>query len=377
MSPGLRYKSPDVSAITIISVEAHAYLCAMLNYLQAQLTRLSGHTLGNKSQGGELIASRAELALPPAEALARLTTYFLSSFTSSEYYRLAGTDGDVQTNPIFNWAREIFQSAGSFHLKSVSLARHLYEVSVHPLIKPGDLLVCYFTDLQVAGTPTEAIGIFKSETKGSVLKLTPNPTGFFDLALESGISLEKLDKGCLIYNLDQADGYRLSIVDRSSKSAEAQYWKELFLRAVPVEDEFQATRQVLDIARHFVVDQVAEEFEVSKADQIDYLNKSIGYFKKNEAFNPKEFAKEVFEDPQVIRSFHKFENNFREQFQLDPLENFTISQEAVKRQARVFKSVLKLDKNFHIYIHGNRDLIERGVDPDGRKYYKIYYTQEA
>ena len=43
-------------------------------------------------------------------------------------------------------------------------------------------------------------------------------------------------------------------------------------------------------------------------------------------------------------------------------DNFEISAQAVKRQARIFKSVLKLDKNFHIYIHGNRELIEKGFD---------------
>jgi len=57
-------------------------------------------------------------------------------------------------------------------------------------------------------------------------------------------------------------------------------------------------------------------------------------------------------------------------------DNFDISKQAVKKQARVFKSVLKLDKNFHIYIHGNRDLIEQGVDNNGRKFYKIYYEEE-
>jgi hypothetical protein len=49
----------------------------------------------------------------------------------------------------------------------------------------------------------------------------------------------------------------------------------------------------------------------------------------------------------------------------------------VKKQSRVFKSVLKLDRNFHIYIHGDKDLIERGVEKDGRKYYKIYYREES
>jgi hypothetical protein len=31
--------------------------------------------------------------------------------------------------------------------------------------------------------------------------------------------------------------------------------------------------------------------------------------------------------------------------------------------------------NFHIYIHGNRNLLEQGSDEKG-KYYKIYYQVE-
>ncbi|MBK9193468.1 MAG: hypothetical protein IPO17_00460 [Flavobacteriales bacterium] len=58
-------------------------------------------------------------------------------------------------------------------------------------------------------------------------------------------------------------------------------------------------------------------------------------------------------------------------------DNFEISAHAVKRQARIFKSVLKLDKNFHIYIHGDRNRIEQGVDEQGRKFYKIYYDKES
>jgi hypothetical protein len=35
-----------------------------------------------------------------------------------------------------------------------------------------------------------------------------------------------------------------------------------------------------------------------------------------------------------------------------------------------------LGENFDIYIHGNKEMIEKGVDDDGRKYYKIYYNEE-
>lgn len=348
----------------------------MLNYSSATLSSISAHTIGNKTNGEDLIVSKNVLEIEDDELRERMMTYFLSSFTSSEFYHFTSTDGDFQLNPLFQLANDIFESSKNFHTKTVSIAKHLYEVSLHPQIKSGDLFVALFSDVQIAGERTDVLGIFKSESKSSVLKVTPKKDGNFSIDLASGINLEKLDKACLIYNLDQDEGFRLSIIDRSSKSSEAQYWKDLFLRVIPVNDEFQSTKNVLDVARHFVIDQIADEFEVSKADQISYLNKSINYFKNHDEFNKKEFEQEVFEDKELIKSFRKFDNSFRKQFDLEAEDNFEISAEVVKKQSRVFKSVLKLDKNFHIYIHGDRELIERGVEKDGRKYYKIYYMSE-
>ena len=80
----------------------------------------------------------------------------------------------------------------------------------------------------------------------------------------------------------------------------------------------------------------------------------------------------------MIEAFDKFGKTYKETSNRAFDDQFEISSHAVKRQARVFKSVLKLDKNFHIYIHGDRDRIEQGVDErTGRKYYKIYYDQES
>jgi hypothetical protein len=82
-------------------------------------------------------------------------------------------------------------------------------------------------------------------------------------------------------------------------------------------------------------------------------------------------------DPNIIESFRNFDSHYRQENDIQLDDSFAISAQAVKKQARVFKSVLKLDKNFHIYIHGNREMIEHGVDENGRKYYKIYYENES
>jgi len=116
---------------------------------------------------------------------------------------------------------------------------------------------------------------------------------------------------------------------------------------------------------------------MSKAHKIDLLNRSVDYFKKHDQFDKEEFEQDVLFHPNVIESFQKFDRNYRRENELELADNFDISAQAVKQQAKAFKSVLKLDKNFHIYIHGNRELIEQGIDENGRKYYKIYYEREA
>ncbi|HMW97500.1 MAG TPA: nucleoid-associated protein, partial [Flavobacteriales bacterium] len=75
--------------------------------------------------------------------------------------------------------------------------------------------------------------------------------------------------------------------------------------------------------------------------------------------------------------FDQYSERYGQENDVRLQDRFDISSHAVKSQARVFKSVLKLDKNFHIYIHGDRSRIEHGVDErTGRKFYKIWYDEE-
>jgi hypothetical protein len=107
------------------------------------------------------------------------------------------------------------------------------------------------------------------------------------------------------------------------------------------------------------------------------LNRSVDYFKTNETFDKADFEKNVFSDSAVIDSFRRFDTNYREENEIELQDNFEISKQAVRKQAKIFKSVLKLDTNFHVYIHGRRDMIEQGIDENGRKFYKIFYENES
>jgi len=348
----------------------------MFDYLNTNIQKVSVHQVGNKTNGEEIILSKAPLDTSDKRLKELLQKFFLHSFVTPEFYNFTFTNEDFKRNPVFNYAKEVFDNTKVFHKTTVNIAKHLYELSVHPQIKSGDLFVAYFNNIQIEDELTDAIGIFKSENRQEFLKVD-NASNDFSLHYEDGINIEKLDKGCLIFNTSVENGYKVCIIDKSNKAGEAQYWKDSFLQLKPCGDDYHFTKEFLNITKNYVTTQLSEEFEVSKADKIDLLNRSVNYFKSHDTFDKDDFEKEVFQDKNMIKSFQNFDETYREDNEIEVDDNFDISASAVKKQSRIFKSVLKLDKNFHIYIHGDRDLIEQGTEKDGRKFYKIYFDKES
>lgn len=304
-----------------------------------------------------------------------LIKLFFNPFKSPEYFRFAD-DAGFENHPMYRYSSEIFSAPGENLQKTAAhIAGLLYDASEHPGIKPGDLCVVLFGHVGSDGKHSEALGLFKIEHLDEFLQLNQGAESYEWEVLE-GLALDKIDKACLILNQEAENGYKVCVADRSGRNADALYWKDDFLALVPREDDYHYTKNALTLTSDFVTRQLSEEYDISKADQIALLNRSAEYFKTQERFNEEEFAKNIFQDPGVIDSFSRFVDQSEEDGGFSFTEDFDINERAVKKNAKVFKSVLKLDKNFHVYIHGNRQMIERGTDPDGRKFYKLFYDTE-
>jgi hypothetical protein len=234
------------------------------------------------------------------------------------------------------------------------------------------LFVIKFDDVKFNGQLYNAIGIYKIENKDNFIEITSKQQDL-EMHLKEGINGRKLDKACLI--LQTEEPYTILVIDNAK--VETDYWQNEFLSVELKDDNINATNQFLQFAKSYIVEQLPEEFETSKSDQIELLNRSVQYFKKNDTFHQAAFEEEVLVDKNIIESFRKYDETYQLDNDFDFQEKFEISAPAVKKQAKYFKSVLKLDKNFHIYIHGNTSLIQQGVDDDGRKFYKIYYQEES
>jgi len=345
-----------------------------LDLTQVELEYLITHHVGNKLRDEKYILS-GEATSVDEETKGFLLKYFLSPFKAEEFYSFAHPVA-LESNDIFAVAENIFSNRDGFIDESQKIAKLLYEQSMHPRIKEGELNIAFFSNVVLDEQMLDAIGIFKSETDVPFLKMKSQNQKFI-INHDYGFEIKGIDKACIIFNTDKQEGYKVLIIDHTNKSVEAQYWKDDFLKVKPINNEFHQTNQFLGIAKNFVTKQLGEEFEVSKADKIDLLNRSVEYFKTHENFDKKEFEEEIFQSNEIINSFQNFDSTFRQEHEIELSDNFEISAQAVKKQAKVFKSVLKLDKNFHIYIHGDSELIEQGVEKDGRKYYKIYFQQES
>lgn len=340
---------------------------------EVELIDLTTHHIGNKLREEELLLSDSKTEFD-ADTSELLLTYFLSSFKPEAYFEFANAVS-LEKNEVYAHVKKLFESRTDFIEVSKELASHLYDQSDHPNIKEGAFHLAYFKGVVFGDEMVDAIGIYKSESNIPFLQINEQ-AGKFEIEHDYGFELKGLDKGCLIFNTDEGSGYKILLVDHARKSGDAQYWMDKFLRLRPCADEYHQTKDFLSRTKNFVTQHLPEEFEMAKTDKIDLLNRSIGYFKENESFDKQEFEETVFKDPEIIDSFRGYNENLQEEYQVEVRDQFEISPQAVKKQSRIFKSVLKLDRNFHVYIHGDRELIERGTEADGRKYYKIYYEDE-
>lgn len=335
------------------------------------LSKIIVHKIGNKINQEHLFLSNELLHLEE-DMQEQLVDFFLKSFKSEEQFQFY-SDAYLEQNAVYASVKSIFENEDHFIAESEKIAQHLYDCVENPRVQSGELFVCYFLGEESENGRIDKIGIFKTENKLPFLKIKDSDDNY-NVEKDYGISLSKVDKAAMIYNINPETGYALSVVD-NNKNGDEYYWFEDFLKVQLRTNDFFHTQETLTVYKDYINKQLPQEFEVSKVDQADFLNRSINFFKEKEEFDFDDFSKEMLQDEQVIESFANFKADYENETQLSISENFPINTSAVKKNQRHFKSVIKLDKNFHIYIHGDRKMLETGEDEKG-KYYRLYFEKE-
>jgi hypothetical protein len=349
----------------------------MIEFTEASIRKFIVHRVGNKlrDEGLEL-STRTVEPIDDDFTTNVLKRYFFAPFRGDVFFNFSHASS-LEMNAIYRESSAIFDREDDFVAASELIAKQLYEASLHPKISGGELYVVLLNDVIVEGEVCDAVGIFKSESNQPFLSVK-NLNGERYVVTERGINPFNLDKGCLIFNTEREAGYKICVVDNTTRNGDAVYWKEAFLQVKPREDSYYKTRTYLDVCKQFVKEVFNEDNDVDPADRVDMLNRTAQYFKENEVFNAGDFEAKVLAQPEIVEAFKDYKDKYSTLYQVKVDDEFTISSGVVKGMAKQFKSLIKLDKNFHIYMHGNRELMEKGYDSEKKmSFYKIYFDTET
>lgn len=344
----------------------------IMDFTESEISHIITHFVGNKAKGQTLKIS-AGLTHVPVDEAEMLQRYLFSTIKMEEYFEFYHNDG-VEMNPVYSLVQNIFTDTATFVDDSSNLAQLLYEASVHPKVIDGEFTVAMIKNIKIGDTYANAVGLFKSESQNSILKFN-HKESHYEISSDFGYNIDKIDKACLVFNSNAEDGYDVLIADTKNSGEEARFWKDVFLGLKSVENNFYQTKVAMQMAKSFVESPREEEEQLSLTEQIELLNKTSDYFKKNDRFEQGTFEEAVLSSDNLVKGFQAFQETVAETQNLEFPTNFDISRPAVKKNSKIFKSVLKLDKNFSIYIHGDRSKAERGEDETGR-FYKFYYDTE-
>lgn len=345
----------------------------MLNLYPAQIESVSLHRVGNKSKNESIFLSQEPFSLND-EMSGLLKEYFFKPFREKEenYFRF-DHEVDLEFNEVFKSVVTIFEDASNVHEHSKKITTHLFEQSSHPHIKSGEVYVVHFSDMVLDNKKVDALGIFKSELKHDFLQFEEDGANL-DILIKQGININKLDKGCIVFNTNKEEGYKVLSVD--SNRYDAKYWIENFLGLSPLTDENFYTKNYLKFCQNFAKDVVLPAED--KQQEVLFMNRAVNHFAKNDEFEETSFLNEVMENPELIPEFKHYKVEKGPKYSIEDVSNFDIANKAVSDARKKIKNVINLDTNIQIKMdfinpESAEKFVEKGWDEERQMYYYLVY----
>ena len=294
----------------------------MQDFSSVNIKNMIIHNVGNKVKGESLDLSTEICDTNNKVTNQYLKQFFFSTFKFDITYRFVH-ETDIAMNEIYNYVKHIFDNSDQFYEQSVNIAKHLYEVSVHPNIKAGELCIVYLQNCIIDDNVTDAVGIYKSESKDYYLQVNSTENGY-DIECQQGINPKKLDKGCLIFNSSDSN-YKVCVVDKNVN--DAMYWKKLFLMIEEEKNEYANTSKALKSCKRYIAKN--EDLEPEK--KLELINNSVEYFENNDEFDLEKFSEKVFNNKEESDKFKVYLDSY----EID--NKFSISSNAVTKIKKTIK----------------------------------------
>ena len=332
----------------------------MLNTSSAKIEKMIIHQVGNKGREEECIFS--ELSIQPSESLeALLIEHYLAPLAELEDTFDFNHEIDpslntvsVLSNAIFSTNEthdferdsseaDTFEGDAAFQSASIKLAKHLYGVTSHPNIAGGDFIIILFSNLFEGMAETQALGIFKVESKDDYLDIYDN-NGTLEFVEKEGISLKDIQKGALVLAHD------MSVLAIDSKKR-TKYWHDDFLNLKSKQTELAELKAGNDVLKGL-------SKRIEAPDQHLAFNKGLeAHLDEHDEIRLSDLenlSKNYMEDQDVNRVFHAAQN--KAGFEIDrniaiPSHEFREQSQKIMKKMRVAEGIDLVISNKDAYLN--------------------------
>ena len=345
----------------------------MIDISGIKIRELFIHRVGNllRNEGTVLAETGQKLSIGDLAPLIKFLFGHSDRLNSFEFTHSV----NVELNAVAVVAAASTNKSLSLKDASQQIATHLYSVSDHPRVKPGNLFVGIFEGIVFQKKPRTALGIFKSDAMSPFIKVEV-AKGKTTLNVDQGAAISSLDKVALVFLPEK--GGPFPVLAACARGEDAVFWNERFLQVAPINSAKSKTKAYLDACREFAV---KEDSQFSSTGRALFLNRSLQFFEEAEKFDGKAFAN-VFSNSAQEREFNRFMEVRDFGLKTGQNEAFSIERAVVRKQRVKFERNIRLDSNIEIRLRFSdqsemAERVEHGFDEVKRlPFCKLYYSKE-
>jgi len=348
----------------------------MIDFSSTILKNMTLHHVGNKSEGRPCVLAK-ECSEPDDGLRDLILDYFLNAFKQDDLKRFDHEKG-LEFNPVFAICQKIFADAEEFVTGSSEVVEYLYGCSEHPYVKQGSVFIFYFSELIFDEVITDAVGIFKIESRNPFMTVNEGPAGLAADFLQ-GFDPAKIDKGCLVLATAEDMGYRVLTLNR--KKDDDGYWHHRFLGVRDINKSRRETAKCLDLCMGFSNEILPSLVE--KEAQFEFNSAALDFFEQEPVFDYLSFTRDVLQPFSCKDQFAEYVQTRPDDTAAVLEDPFEIHDLEVKKAKRKMKNIIKLDTRIEVKLNAKDvsetvQYLERGYD-EGRKmyFYKLYYNHEV
>lgn len=332
--------------------------------LEVSESKLTGYIVHGIEE--DLIVGDEVFTQPEVMLEAAFTQLAFSKVNFDQQYEFFH-ETDVELNEVYTYAQAILADDAQFFEQSKHIATHLHSVSNHPNIKNGSLFIGLFDNCLMGDETKKVLAIVKIDEKEIFLDVKSEQDKMIVNGID-GINVKKINNAAVIVDmgLDEAP----AVFMRTRRKEDIVYWQERFLKIKVADEHYENTNLALQEMRKYIL----KEEAYSNPEKLNYLNKTLEYFRSEEEFQVDHYIEEVFEKPEEVQRDVIINT-------VKPYETI-ISESAIEKVENSYKRKIKLDDHIEIVVNV-RDieavdqLIETGRDEEtGRNFYKIYFEEE-